>query len=147
MPPTRLPTCADVLVREGLGDPETTPVHSVVLPASAEAPRDARIFAWGVSPPLDDDDMAVLGLLTSELVTNGVLHARTDLTYGIAVTPDVVLVGVGDGSPALPTRPAGPEPTSGRGMHLLAGLAHQWGVHVTDGGKVVWFTIARRRAA
>jgi hypothetical protein len=147
MPPTRLPTCADVLVREGFGDPETTPVHTVVLPATAEAPRDARIFAWGISPPLDDDDMAVLGLLTSELVTNGVLHARTDLTYGIAVTPDVVLVGVGDGSSSLPTRPTGPEPTSGRGMHLLVSLAHQWGVHVGEGGKVVWFTIARRRAA
>jgi hypothetical protein len=136
-----------VLVREGFGDPETTPVHTVVLPASAEAPRDARIFAWGISPPLDDDDMAVLGLLTSELVTNGVLHARTDLTYGIAVTPDLVLVGVGDGSSAVPTEPTGSEPTSGRGMHLLVSLAHQWGVHVGDGGKVVWFTIARRRAA
>jgi anti-sigma regulatory factor (Ser/Thr protein kinase) len=146
MSPTRLPTCVDVLVSEGLGDPELTPVHSLVLPATAEAPRDARIFAWGVAPPLDDDDMAVLGLLTSELVTNGVLHARTELTYSIAVTPDLVLVAIGDGSTTPPDPPVGSTPATGRGMHLLISLAHTWGVLVTAGGKVVWFTIARRRA-
>jgi hypothetical protein len=80
-------------------------------------------------------------------VTNGVLLARTELTYGIAVTPEVVLVGIGDGSVTPPREPRCSGPAPGRGMHLLASLAHSWGVHVEGAGKVVWFTIMRRRAA
>lgn len=35
-------------------------------------------------------------------------------------------------------RRAGAEDEGGRGLHLVASLAHRWGCRATVGGKVVW---------
>ena len=43
-------------------------------------------------------------LLVSEVVTNALLHAGTDIALAATVDDDGALVQVGDGSPHLPSR-------------------------------------------
>lgn len=52
----------------------------------------ARAFVASHAPPLPDGTVDALLLLTSELVTNAVLHARTPLEVGITVGQQSVLV-------------------------------------------------------
>ena len=84
----------------------------------------------------------VVMLLTSELVTNGVLHARTELVLGLAVTDNEVAVGVHDldlGRQELP----GSDRDGGRGLALVAGLAAAWGdARHAAGGKTYWFRVS-----
>jgi hypothetical protein len=49
------------------------------------------------------DDLDTVALLTSELVTNGVLHARTPLEVGLTSDERGVLVEVHDSDPRPPT--------------------------------------------
>jgi len=81
-------------------------------------------------------------LLTSELVTNAVLHARSDLTVHVCQHDDVVRVAVDDGSDASP-RPRDPDAGSlgGRGLPLVETLAARWGWEPLPAGKRVWFEV------
>ena len=85
-------------------------------------------------------DVAVL--LASELVTNVVLHARTEFELRVALRPDRLRVEVCDMIPAPPTiRTPVPSDFSGRGLGLLAALAGRWGVDTGADGKSVWFEL------
>lgn len=81
-------------------------------------------------------------LLTSELVTNAVLHTATDVTVTAEVAPGSVRVEVADGSTELPTiKDYGADAATGRGLTVLDSLADQWGTRIDDLGKVVWFEL------
>jgi PAS domain S-box-containing protein len=82
-------------------------------------------------------------LLTSEVVTNAVLHARSELELWVEIGPDVVHVAVADHSPALPTpRRYDEHASTGRGLGLIAQIACDHGVDRIEGdGKVVWFEV------
>jgi anti-sigma regulatory factor (Ser/Thr protein kinase) len=81
-------------------------------------------------------------LLTSELVTNSIRHARTEVTVTIAVADGVVEVGVGDRSPSLPQRRlAGAHAEDGRGLPLVDLVSTEWGVAASASGKQVWFRL------
>lgn len=113
----------------------------------APEPRNAslaRRWVVGRLPEWSDEEMRdALALLTSELVTNGVVHARTPLLLGIAVTERDVLVGVHDLDLGLQEEP-GPERHGGRGIAMVADLATDWGyVRHPGGGKTVWFRMSR----
>lgn len=83
-------------------------------------------------------------VVTSELVTNAVLHARTSIQVRIEVRQSVVRVEVSDENPRVPTMaPCPPEATSGRGLALVAALATSWGIEQRDDGKVVWAELGR----
>jgi anti-sigma regulatory factor (Ser/Thr protein kinase) len=93
------------------------------------------------------DDAEPVLLMTSELVTNVVLHANTDVTVSITRGPPV-RVEVSDGAAAtdafreLIGAPAMPRPSStgGRGLAFVTALASRVGLDdVPGGGKVVWF--------
>jgi anti-sigma regulatory factor (Ser/Thr protein kinase) len=82
-------------------------------------------------------------LCVSEIVTNAVLHAGTELRFSVSSLTDRVRVEVADGDPGMPIRKhydlAAP---TGRGILLIEELADGWGVDATiDGGKVVWFEL------
>jgi anti-sigma regulatory factor (Ser/Thr protein kinase) len=96
-------------------------------------------------------------LLTSELVTNAVLHAGTP----VQVTCRLLVAACLDGRPGgaveiavLDRRPAplrhdlphtaaqAAERVSGRGLLLPAELASAWGVTYARAGKAVWFRMA-----
>lgn len=81
-------------------------------------------------------------LLTSELVTNAVLHAATPLSVTLHILPDRIRVDVADGNPAFPSvKEYGREAATGRGLTLFSKLASAWGVQPVDGGKIVWFEL------
>ena len=102
---------------------------------------DVTLGAWGLESMRE---LAVL--LTSELVTNAVVHARTPVR--LTVYHDTVLtVEVADGSPVLPApSPISPDDDRGRGLTLVAKLADRWGARPEGTGKVVWFVLEPGRA-
>jgi anti-sigma regulatory factor (Ser/Thr protein kinase) len=111
-------------------------------PAAASAARQqvrAAIRAW--EAPVDPADAV---LLTSELVTNAVQHtAGPVVTLVIACSCGQVRVDVHDASRALPEVTDVPaDAESGRGLHLVATLADEWGFYRTPAGKAVYFTLA-----
>ena len=112
----------------------------VLLPDPAsvgQARRAARaaLRAWGTSEDLEGDALVVV----SELVTNAVLHARSDITLRLTLRGDHLRVEVGDLDPNLPeVRPYGPEAGTGRGLALVAAATERWGAEPAGDGKVVW---------
>jgi anti-sigma regulatory factor (Ser/Thr protein kinase) len=96
-----------------------------------------------------DDTMHDLHLLTTELVTNAVLHAgagETDkIELRVAAEPDRVRVAVTDaGGDATPeVQDLDPEIPGGMGLFLVEQISSRWGVErVPGGGNRVWFELA-----
>ena len=110
------------------------------LPASAAVARrfvDETLGGWGCAALVDASR-----LLISELVTNAVLHARTDIEVVVRLVRTGVRVEVHDGSASAPVvRRYDDEAMTGRGLSLVDELARRWGVDRTDGGKAVWFEL------
>ncbi len=110
-------------------------------PVSASVP-EARRFVADHLTGTPGDAVEVARLLVSELVTNAVLHARTELTLILDRTESVVRVQVEDRNPRLPVlRTHGSDAGTGRGLRVLDKMASGWGTHTIEGGKVVWFEI------
>jgi len=87
-------------------------------------------------------------LLTSEVVTNLVMHAGPhgpgeEIVVDVHWADDLVRVEVSDWRPG--TLPAdqsiGPDGLSGRELLLLDVLARAWGVRASPAGKTVWFEL------
>ena len=119
--------------------------------AAAAARRFVRetLRSWPL-PGYDDRPDTVIDdavLLTSELVTNAIVHAGTSVHVTCRLSAEAVEIVVLDGKPAqlIPDapRPTGDpaECTSGRGLHLPAELASAWGVTYARAAKAVWFRI------
>ncbi|MFB6680116.1 SpoIIE family protein phosphatase [Streptomyces sp. NPDC056390] len=136
----------------------TTDTGSSVITARAAATFDpvgrsvatARAFVrdtlqgWGFPDIIDD---AVV--LTSELVTNAVVHAGTSAEVLCLRTDDGVRVEVADRYPEreIPLQQSAinmgnPDREGGRGLQLCAALATRWGVDYTPTHKLVWFQLA-----
>lgn len=93
---------------------------------------------WGCEGLLD-----VAALLTSELVTNAVLHARTEVQVVMRLGPEALRVEVRDASPRLPVRRRySTDAATGRGLMLLETMASASGAERCPPGKCVWFEIA-----
>ena len=117
------------------------------LPGTPAAPSVARLFIrnlckeWGASSVCD-----VAELLSSELVTNAVIHARSAVELQ-AVYDDmsVLRIDVYDRSPVAVSaepRQASEGAEGGRGLAIVAKLSCRWGVDSLAQGKRVWFTLA-----
>ncbi|MFF7973264.1 SpoIIE family protein phosphatase [Streptomyces sp. NPDC007905] len=122
---------------------------SPLAPGSARALLRAAFAEWadqGLTLPegsarLAADAMAVV----SELVTNAVVHAGTEVEVDWCLEETgAFVVQVRDHHPArAPRDPAGGEawydmPEHGRGLRLVATLAESWGVTYRTGAKTVW---------
>jgi len=117
----------------------------VPLTAGPTAPGIARgqvratIAAWDI--PVDT---SVAILLTSELVTNAVMHEAGE-TINLVITCGYGQLGVDvhDTSCELPVPVDGPpDAETGRGLVLVASLSSSWGYYSTPTGKAVYFTLA-----
>jgi anti-sigma regulatory factor (Ser/Thr protein kinase) len=121
----------------------------LVLLPTRRSPGAARAILGDLLALWDcDDPDRIAELLTSELVTNAVLHARSKLTLDVRLRRDILRIAVTDTGEAMPTPTipaAGNE--GGRGLHLLAALARDWGVQPRAQGKTVWFELATTRGA
>ena len=106
----------------------------------------ARRFVRDVlmSRQVRDGVVDTVELLTSEVVTNAIVHARSGPQLAVEVDGDVVRVAVRDLSPQLPVRRLGSlDDVSGRGVIIVEELASAWGVERERGGaKRVWFEVA-----
>ncbi len=93
---------------------------------------------------VDDGVVSTVELLTSEVVTNAILHARSGPQLAVELHENLVRVAVRDFSPELPVRRLGhPDDLSGRGVVIVEELASDWGVDLErNGSKRVWFEVA-----
>ncbi|WP_237536893.1 ATP-binding protein [Streptomyces sp. SID5785] len=85
-------------------------------------------------------------LLTSELVTNALVHTDREAEVTATVRPDGLRVEVRDyvSRRPEPNVPPAEDGTHGRGLFLVESLADAWGVSVPGTGapgKVVWFEL------
>lgn len=81
-------------------------------------------------------------LVVSELVTNSIVQAGTEIDLSVAWDRQALRLTVRDHTPCQPRpRQAGLE-VHGRGLTIVAGLCRAFGVLPTaDGGKVVWVVL------
>jgi len=117
---------------------------SITLQPEPSSAGEARVFVADHARDVCPAEMAeVAVLLTSELVTNVIVHAGTPMRLSVDVDADAVRVALADGAPRTPVRRAA-EGTrlTGRGMHLVESLATHWGVDPTPAGKTVWFEVS-----
>lgn len=121
-------------------------VRRTVLPAELRSPGAARsvvraaVTEGELSGILDE-----ALLLTTELVTNAVVHAATQVTVEVICDAAGLTVTVLDGAAGslAPITSGGPDDERGRGLILVEGLAERWGTVHHAGGKGVWFHLAR----
>lgn len=111
--------------------------------ATARAFVRDTLQGWGFADIVDD---AVV--LTSELVTNAVVHAGTAADVLCLRSDDGVRIEVADHYPEreIPLQGAAitmssPDREGGRGLQLCAALASRWGVDYTPTQKLVWFQL------
>jgi anti-sigma regulatory factor (Ser/Thr protein kinase) len=132
----------------GLGAGIFSAIESTLsLPPDPASPSLARRFVrqvlaeWGA-----DEFEEPATLLTSELVTNAVLHARSSAQITLRLADGRLWVGVADGVEVSPVRKRyGPEAATGRGLLLIERMAAAWGTERSgpgNPGKVVWFELA-----
>jgi len=125
------------------------------LPADHRSPATARatvreVLAQAGLSDLMDEAL----LLTTELSTNGVIHAGTELDVEVIADPDGLTVTVTDykGGPIEPSlttpdprTPAPRQPDElaehGRGLLLVDRFATSWGTTHNSNGKGVWFRL------
>ncbi|MFI2411627.1 SpoIIE family protein phosphatase [Streptomyces sp. NPDC018947] len=112
--------------------------------ASARSFVRDTLQGWGHADVVDD---AVV--LTSELVTNAVVHAGTSADVVCLRSDDGVRIEVADRYPEREVPIQGsavnmgsPDREGGRGLQLCAALAGRWGVEYTPTHKNVWFQLA-----
>jgi DNA-binding NarL/FixJ family response regulator len=100
---------------------------------------DETLRRWDCGDQLD-----VVTLLVSEVVTNAIVHAGTEVEVSVQLTADAVRIEVIDHAAVLPVaREADDDDTSGRGLALVEAMASAWGVEARPGGKIVWFEVPR----
>lgn len=112
------------------------------LSGSPSSARMARAFVRGAAESWTSDVEVVNDLtwMTSEVVTNALLHAGGGLELRVDRRGPRVRVEVDDSSSQLPQRRHyGPEAATGRGLDVVAALATAWGVEPLPKGKTVWF--------
>jgi anti-sigma regulatory factor (Ser/Thr protein kinase) len=140
---------------EARDDLVATAAYQPVPAAAAAARRFVRdtLQSWELTGPSGGQDALVddAVLLTSELVTNAVLHAGTPVQVTCRLLGDepggAVEIAVLDRQPAQlqPDPPHTPaeaaERTSGRGLQLPGELASAWGVTYAQAAKAVWFRL------
>lgn len=120
-----------------------------VLPCDASSVGQARrllrqqLISLGDADLVDAEVLDAAGLLVSELVTNAVVHAGTDVTLHVRVRRGVLRIEVADGSPVVPTpRRTTALAGTGRGLQLVDRLSDRWGVDKARNGKTIWFELS-----
>ncbi|MCX4647379.1 SpoIIE family protein phosphatase [Streptomyces sp. NBC_01446] len=101
--------------------------------ADARARATRQVAAWGLG------ELAMTTeLIVSELVTNAIRYAEPPIR--LRLLRDARLsCEVADGSSTAPRlRHARSTDEGGRGLFLVAQLAHRWGARYTKGGKIIW---------
>ncbi|MFK0117029.1 ATP-binding protein [Streptomyces sp. NPDC090994] len=122
--------------------------HRSVLPFKA-VPAEVRLLRqaataqlgqWGMPHAVEETELVV-----TELATNVIKHVGegTSATLVLERDGERLRVEVHDKSHSVPSlSAAGCDDECGRGLHLLAAVAEEWGTLLTAAGKAVWCEIA-----
>lgn len=121
----------------------------LTIPGRPEHVCEARAFvakALGEAHPLAD----VAVLLTSELVTNAVVHSKSRGAGGTVALMVIEMPGglrvevADDGSDlSIPVVKSDVLVSEGHGLFLVQSLADQWGYVRGEAGTTVWFWLSR----
>jgi anti-sigma regulatory factor (Ser/Thr protein kinase) len=105
------------------------------------SPRRARQFVDEVLHRWQRDGaIDRVALIASELVTNAVRHARTEITIELTAEDAAIHVEVFDRGAGKPTFRdiVDPEQPGGLGLPIVEALASSWGMRPREDGKGVW---------
>ncbi|MEU3216877.1 ATP-binding protein [Streptomyces sp. NPDC006971] len=95
------------------------------------------LVVWGLHPLVED-----IRLCVSELATNALLHGvppGREFCVGLQRGTELVRLTVRDSGPGRPTvQSPDADACSGRGLHLVSGVADDFGVDHHIVGKTVW---------
>jgi anti-sigma regulatory factor (Ser/Thr protein kinase) len=113
--------------------------HPTSVGAARRFVRDVLMSRQVAGPVVE-----TVELLTSEVVTNAIIHGRSGPVLAVHVKERAIRVAVGDVSTELPVRRLGRlDDVSGRGVIIVEQLASAWGVErERNGSKRVWFEVA-----
>ena len=117
---------------------------SLDLPRAPEAPGIARRrLARSFENALDEGQLQTATLLTSELVTNALLHGVGSITLLATLDDHRLLVEVIDEGHGIETSHPRPERdrVGGYGLRIVDSQASRWGTH--KGTTHVWFELTR----
>ena len=141
---------SEVLAPMSYGAPSTLIVtpgragHDAVFVPVPEAVSAVRRFVgrvlelWGEDALLSD-----AALVTSELATNAVRHARSSFRASIDRRGGIIRIAIEDsGSGGAERRTAGEDDLDGRGVAIIESLARSWGCDLMVEGKTVWAEFA-----
>ena len=142
------PSREGVMVSSSVSVPAKKPPRGESLgewPLRPDA-RSARLARRLVSQAMEGVGEALrrrAALVTSELVSNGVRHARGGLVLQVLQLRDGVVVAVADGSAAPPVVQASGHSLAedGRGLLIVERISDQLGWARTPTGKVVWAAV------
>ena len=126
-------------VEEALAEARVLLAEDLLSGQSARRFVAEALDAWRAS-----DVVHLVQLLVTELVTNSVVHGRSDVDVAVLLGARNIRVEVADNNPVLPEpRDVDETSTSGRGLALVRDLSERWGVEARADGKVVWFEVLR----
>jgi anti-sigma regulatory factor (Ser/Thr protein kinase) len=117
------------------------PALVIEVPVDLEAVDGVRTRVVELAAGWGFTDLEDLEVVTSELVTNAIVHAHSASKVEVRLTDSCVEVAVSDADPEPPVKRIPYEQhTRGLGLHIVDALADSWGVRdASDGrGKVVW---------
>jgi anti-sigma regulatory factor (Ser/Thr protein kinase) len=135
--------------RGRVGGARATVLGSLTIPGHPEQVSAARAFvARTLSAHRPGTDADTATLLTSEIVTNAIVHTKSGVEGGTVTIvvigiPGGVLVEIIDsGSAGSPVVKGDLYATDGHGLFLVQNLAAQWGYLREPAGTTVWFHLA-----
>lgn len=118
-----------------------------LLPGDVTTPAAARRFVRSALESVEADAPVIetAELLTTELVTNAIVHVGCRSQLFLRAAGGTVRVEVTDPDDRLPSMAApNLDDVGGRGLVIVDGLASAWGVERTENGKTVWFELSSR---
>jgi len=111
------------------------------FPASERTPRAARDAVSLIAGDIPTEALETVRLLTSELVTNSVVHGPPAIVgVFIEVGRDRVRIEISDEADA-PPRPGPPGRDGGYGLTLVDALASRWDTSRDGNRNVTWFEL------
>ena len=124
------------------GDTVQESFHVHLEPLPRDVSRARRFMREHAPAALPESTAEVLLLLTSELVTNAVLHARTAIELGLTIAEHSVLVTVHDEDLTRPEQRPYDGREGGWGLGLVSALAASSDLSLHPGdGKTAWFVL------
>jgi anti-sigma regulatory factor (Ser/Thr protein kinase) len=134
----------------GIGSDTAQQTATLDVPATPAAVSEARRFAvstfrgWSLPDELLQDG----ALITTELVTNAILHGQPPIRLRLRRTARELAIEVDDAASAMPRKlHAGPDDLHGRGLDIVAQLSSRWAARADGYGKTVWSTLRIRDPA